>query len=735
MAEFTVNEFVIELGFQETVMKGLAKVEKQVLPIANRIEKSINKAFRVDAGKLTQPGINRMVKNVETASRKINASLTKAFQINNLGRGSLRGFENEGSAAARRIAKEMRRAFGQSLSLNPVTVPRTGRTTQPRATPQERINELAQRQHTTAAYGNMQLRTPERAAAYSQRVNALRDQHLLTGDFSQFRAGLRSLNFEFAQGTRQASLARAAEREAARAAAQTGTGFDGLTGKMGALAAGIVALQKAVEYFEGALQEGVKRTQARTMLSTAFGDDTKAITAAVNDVANRYGMDKVTSQEQAAQLRMTLPEAQFSNQQIPQLLETENVFAHQTGMGQEQVGRFNYALQQIASSAKLMGQDWLQVVNASPALIKPLQELTGTKDTRALRDKLKTYTGGEVAKLMIQAMENLNNKSGAAAKAQNNAAAAMGRYSNAVKDGQEQFFNGFDKGFQNLLNALTTSLSDSGGILNDLGEMLGGVFNKTAAFIYLLDQVTSNIRGAIGLMGFGIRNFINQQTSDVQTAFNKLFKDIKSGLGGLFDSPLVRMMRHFAPSQDKEDDNHWYSKPLKWFDAANDVNPMSYAQHQFSKGVGDAYDVAAAATKQSWAKGENGNLSFLFSLADKLNRVAANTTTNLSTVGWKPNIGPSQSLMQMNTSGRGSYSNQPLRIEIPPVKFGGSIQLNIPLPDGTMYTTHAEVKQLIQGNQESQLISATGTGGQWQTQGQSAGWSPSMLMKQQPQPQ
>lgn len=733
--KFVVDEFVVELGFSEKVMAGLQRVEKQVLPIANRIEKSLNKAFRVDAGKLTQPGISRMIKNVETASRKINASLTKAFQVNNLGRGSLRSFENEGSATARRIAKEMRRAFSQTRIYSPIIPPtsgaRPGRTTQPRVTPQERINELAERQHQSAAYGHMLLRTPDRAAAYSTRVNELRDQHAATGDLRGFRSSLRALNYQTAQGTRAAALRASQEAAAARAAAQAGTGFDGLLGKAGMLAAGFMTLQKAVQYFQDSLQEGIKRTQAKTMLSTAFGGDTKAITDAVNDVANRYGMDKASSQEQAAQLRMTLPEAQFSNQQIPQLLETENVFAHQTGMGQEQVGRFNYALQQIASSAKLMGQDWLQVVNASPALIKPLQELTGTKDTRALRDKLKTYTGGEVAKLMIQAMENLNNKSGAAAKAQNNAAAAMGRYSNAVKDGQEQFFNGFDKGFQNLLNALTMSLSDSGGILNDLGEMLGGVFNKTAAFIYLLDQVTSNIRGAIGLMGFGIRNFINQQTSDVQTAFNKLFKDIKSGLGGLFDSPLVRMMRHFAPSQDKEDDNHWYSKPLKWFDAANDVNPMSYAQHQFSKGVGDAYDVAAAATKQSWAKGEDGNLAPLFSFVGKLNRIAAVATISLSSLPLKP-ANPAV-LTQLSMSTGRAYSNQPVRIEIPPVKFGGQIQLNIPMPDGSTWTTRADVQDLIQDHHQTVLTTTQGTAGQWQTYGQSAGWSPSMLMNQKPQ--
>lgn len=729
-SQFIVDSFTVELGFSEKVMAGLQRLEKKIIPMAERIEKKLNNAFRVDAGKITQPGINRMVKNVERAGKKINRTLTNAFKIDNLGRGSLRSFETEGVQSARRVAREMQRAFSATRTSLPAGVNRPGR--RPRLTAgdtlarnQERINELHQRQTTSAQYGNMLLRTQERATEYRTRLNALREQHAASGDFAQFRSGLRSLNFEFAQGARAASQARAAQRLAAMEAT---TGLGGLAGAAGGVVAAFFTAQKAVQFFTDSLQEGIKRTQAQTMLSTAFGADTQAIKAAVDTYADKYGADKATAQEQAAQLRMTLPEAQFSNQQIPQLLETESVFAHQTGMGQEQVGRFNYALQQIASSAKLMGQDWLQVVNASPALIKPLQELTGTKDTRALRDKLKTMSGAEVAKAMIQAMENLNNKSGAAAKAQDNVAASLGRLSNAEKDAQEAFFNGFNGGFKNLLNSLTMNLKDSQGTMNTLGKVLGGAFNKIASTMYALDQITSNIRGFIAIIGFEFKDFVKEQSEPLQKAFGKLFKDLRGGLDSLFDSPLVSMIRHFAPDEKKPGkagESHWYDKPLKWFDAVNELNPLARANRVVAKVSGDAYDVAATATKQSWDKGEKGNFSPLVKVAHAVNNFAENYNSSLPGGlfgGGAPAISP----MSMGTS----TPQAPLRIQVPEFKFGGSIQLNIPLPDGSVYTTHAEVKDLIQDNHESVMMSAQGLGGQWQQHGNNAGWTPSLLARQ-----
>lgn len=745
--QFVVDSFTIELGFSEKVMAGLQRVEKRVLPLAERIEKKLNNAFRVDAGKITQPGINRMVKNVERAGKQINRTLTNAFKIDNLGRGSIRSFETEGVQSARRVAREMQRAFSATRTSLPASPNRPGRRPRPTAGDvlarnQERISELHQRQTTSAQYGNMLLRTPQRAEEYRTRLNTLRDQHAASGDFAQFRSGLRSLNFEFAQGARAASQARAAQRLAAMEAT---TGLGGLTSAAGGVVAAFLTAQKAVQFFADSVQEGIKRTQAQTMLSTAFGADTQAIKTAVDTYADKYGADKATAQEQAAQLRMTLPEAQFSNQQIPQPLETESVFAHQTGMGQEQVGRFNYALQQIASSAKLMGQDWLQVVNASPALIKPLQELTGTKDTRALRDKLKTMSGAEVAKAMIQAMENLNNKSGAAAKAQDNVAASLGRLSNAEKDAQEAFFNGFNGGFKNLLNSLTMNLKDSQGTMTTLGKVLGSVFNRIASLVYLFDEVSSNIRGALTLMQFEFKDFYNGLDKDTRDKLDELGKVVKSGLShivelalGIFGVKAVGGVGRLAAGAAERGAGAVGASGL-----ARAAGFLRVGIVAMERGVIAMFVAALLNHKiddvQEKAKAANmttGEYIMHMKQEREKNKKPLFDYDNWQWVKdvkgrWKETLNAPLA-PQWGNNGLAA-ANVPQIVQVHTyVHFDGQLQNTLDaraLNDIMMKPV--DVKDLIAGHHEDVMTTATGLSGGWQQHGQNAGFRPSMLTRPQ----
>ncbi|EHJ8806914.1 phage tail tape measure protein, partial [Escherichia coli] len=83
MAQFKVDDFLIELGFSsQKVLKGLEKAEKQTMQIASRIEKRLNKAFKVNPTPLND-SLKLMEKNVDKTVSKIEQRLknTKAFKI------------------------------------------------------------------------------------------------------------------------------------------------------------------------------------------------------------------------------------------------------------------------------------------------------------------------------------------------------------------------------------------------------------------------------------------------------------------------------------------------------------------------------------------------------------------------------------------------------------------------------------------------------------------------------
>lgn len=83
MAQFKVDDFLIELSFNsQKVLKGLEKAEKQTMQVASRIEKRLNKAFKVNPTPLND-SLKVMERNVDKSVSRIEQRLknTKAFKI------------------------------------------------------------------------------------------------------------------------------------------------------------------------------------------------------------------------------------------------------------------------------------------------------------------------------------------------------------------------------------------------------------------------------------------------------------------------------------------------------------------------------------------------------------------------------------------------------------------------------------------------------------------------------
>ncbi|MGQ4133056.1 tape measure protein, partial [Escherichia coli] len=73
MSKFTVDSFIVELGFNENVIKGLQRVEKAALQSAQRIERNLNRAFKVNP-KSMDKDLTASLGNME---KKINPTFNK----------------------------------------------------------------------------------------------------------------------------------------------------------------------------------------------------------------------------------------------------------------------------------------------------------------------------------------------------------------------------------------------------------------------------------------------------------------------------------------------------------------------------------------------------------------------------------------------------------------------------------------------------------------------------------
>ncbi len=739
--KYTVSEFSIEMNFDtRKVLSGLAALEKRVEQSAVRIESRLNNAFRrVNGAQRMGDMFNRINKSASRSADHISREMRRAFGSSSPNANAFSVYERNGIRAANAVRDAMRDAARAGAPAGNNPRPYTPRVNN-RLSGGESIRDLSHRQTTTSFYGNMQLRNPQLAQQYNQRLNELRNSSLMGNrDVTAFRSNLRDLNFEFAQTMRQASITRSQQRLSAMEGAG---GLTRLSGAATALAAAFLTVQKAVEFFGEALQEGAKRQQASTMLRTAYGDQAKAITDAVDEYANKYGADRLEARQQAAQLRMTMPKDIFSDKDIPKLLETESVFAHQTGMTQDAVGRLNYAMQQIATSTHLMGQDWLQVVNASPALIQQLLQLTGKKSVKDLKEFAKTMSGADFVKKMTQAMEQLNTKTNAAVAAQGSMMAVQGRMSNAVKDSQDKFFQGFEGGFKNLLSALTGLLGDNQDIFLSLGKSLGAFFNTLAGYVYALDNIILLSKAYLADLKGWWTEFFKGLPAPVQKGLSFVGDIITNFIKGVSEAALLYMgvgiagkgvglmariaglggvgvaagagaaagggfLTSIIPTIVAAVAAYLVTKPVAdyIFGKGKSFSDKQYGEEKVAGG--NLYKNSPLGRTYEWFKEQFADVPdnwSQFRSAPPLPGMSASSSSY---------IPPAQRVM----------------VKLDEIKFS-PLTLNIPLPDSSTYTTTVDVNNLIQGHVEASMMSSQGLGGGWQIPGQNAGYfSPSSLKR------
>jgi tape measure domain-containing protein len=744
MANQVVDEFIIELGFSEKVLAGLTKLEKQILPIATRMEKRLDKVFSKDRSKLMNPTFKAIEKRAQTASRNINRSLTDAFRVGNAGNGLFRSYEQEGRAASRNVASMMRDAYRTQprVTVPPVT---TAPRNRPPANVRDRINTVAERARTSSLYGRLQLRDDGSAQRYNSRLQLLQMQHTASENLRGFQSHLRRLNFEFSSQLRVASQARASQRLAAMESTNLTGAFGGISSAAIPLVGALMSVQKAVQFFNDSIEEGAKRQQAATMATVAYGSKQEALrmTIKADEVANQYGLDTATVRQQMAQMRMTMPKA-FDNDKLAKFFGDESVFAHTTGMNNDAVYRLNYAIQQIAASPKLMGQDWLQVVNASPALVAKMADTLGVKDSSDVKAKLKTMKGSDIAELMMKAMQPTPEQ---VKMAQHNILAARGRMYNAEKYAMDKNFRGFSSHLSTLYDSLASSLNNSGGLFERGGQAVGWFIARLNDITKALDNIGMNVDGGLTLLEEKWDKFYSTLSPSTQKALN-LVKDqfntffdwlivtatAALGLGGLkFGGRLLGVGRAAGGTAGAAAEGGATSVMGSTAGKAFGIAAAAYIGVELGNLIFDKWipEFQKFANKE-WGWGgasgtettHGGNtlkdspVDWLFTKVGSLwDGLGKGGLKDPALAGYNPYAQNNQSALLAQTP----INFAPLRIEV--VSNG---QLNVALPDGTIQRVALDT---INQQHELQMMSATGLAGGWQSPGQNAGWNPSLLKK------
>ncbi|EGE9436313.1 tape measure protein, partial [Escherichia coli] len=455
MAQFKVDDFLIELSFNsQKVLKGLEKAEKQTMQIASRIEKRLNKAFRVNPTPLND-SLKVMERNVDKTVSKIEQRLknTKAFKIKT---------EIEDT-------------------LKPLRQPR-----------QPRIS------------GNRAI-----TAAYSANMSKLKgfDPILQKYIKSQFYGlSAKAGSMDSSKFNEKLAQLNASVREAiAKARGHTSTSINNTSDAFNNLASNAIKLSGAFYSVMGALNAykaimnaGLKRDSAQRAAKFVLGDKASEAETFIRGLADKTGLNISEGLSSYAKFAAGA-QGSMSQEQTQELFGNATAMSRLMGLSNDELNGILKAFEQMASKGKIQAEELRgQLGDRMAGAFKLFAEalgMTATELDKAMKDGkiLSSDTLPKVAKQMGLMID----KAGGWAEVAKSTQTALGKLANNWDDTMVKIFSGSQDELNGFLSSLSNLLSEMGMSSSIAGDAIGGLIDMLKAGVDDIRIFNNHIEGWI----------------------------------------------------------------------------------------------------------------------------------------------------------------------------------------------------------------------------------------------
>ncbi|MCV7963953.1 tape measure protein [Escherichia coli] len=455
MAQFKVDDFLIELGFNsQRVLKGLEKAEKQTMQVASRIEKRLNKAFKVNPTPLND-SLKVMERNVDKTVSKIEQRLknTRVFKIKT---------EIEDT-------------------LKPLRQPR-----------QPRIS------------GNRAI-----TAAYSANMSKLKGfdpilQKYIKSQFYGLSAKAGSMdNSKFNEKLAQLN---ASVREAiAKAKGHTSTSINNTSDAFNNLASNAIKLSGAFYSVMGALNAykaimnaGLKRDSAQRAAKFVLGDKASEAETFIRGLADKTGLNISEGLSSYAKFAAGA-QGSMSQEQTQELFGNATAMSRLMGLSNDELNGILKAFEQMASKGKIQAEELRgQLGDRMAGAFKLFAEalgMTATELDKAMKDGkiLSSDTLPKVAKQMGLMID----KAGGWAEVAKSTQTALGKLANNWDDTMVKIFSGSQDELNGFLSSMSSLLSEMGMSSSIAGDAIGGLIDMLKAGVDDIRIFNNHLEGWI----------------------------------------------------------------------------------------------------------------------------------------------------------------------------------------------------------------------------------------------
>ncbi|WP_109866497.1 tape measure protein, partial [Escherichia coli] len=506
MSKFTVDSFIVELGFSENVVKGLQRVEKAALQSAQRIERNLNRAFKVDTKQLDS--------NLTASLKSMEGKINKTF---------------DRLEARAKNTKAFRFTSQVNDAINPPKQPR-----------QPRIS------------GNRAI-----TAAYSANMSKLKGfdpilQKYIKSQFYGLSAKAGSMdNSKFNEKLAQLN---ASVREAiAKARGHTSTSINGdraansldsLSSAAVKTAGAFISFQAVLSAYQRVMEVGLQRASSERSIDFVFGDQSTQVKKFIQDLTQITGMDTTETQAQFASFGASAKNT-MGLEGSEELFKNLTGYSRLMGRSDEQIQRALTAVSQMASKGQVMAEELKgQLSEALPGATQAFAKALGLTE-KQLFDKMKNgdvKASDALPKFAKELGSQIDSRGGWKA-IQDSTQTMLGNLKNTWNNSLTDIFRGSEDGLQDFTRSLTTLLNSLGGSGKSLGESLGSLMTDMSHGVDSLTDISYRVRAFFDEVTLAYRGLTDEQKKVVDALGSGLINSLKVLAGVIAVNKVVGVTR------------------------------------------------------------------------------------------------------------------------------------------------------------------------------------------------
>ncbi|HFK9382276.1 TPA: tape measure protein [Escherichia coli] len=506
MSKFTVDSFIVELGFSENVIKGLQRVEKAALQSAQRIERNLNRAFKVDTKKFD----SNLTSSLKSMEGKINktfdrlearAKNTKAFrftsQVNDV-------INPPRQSRPRRVTGD--RAITAAYSAN--------------MTKLKGLNPIVEKYIKSQFYGL--------ASKAGQMDN------------TKFNEALAKLNSSVREAIAKAKGHTSTSINSDRAA----NSLDNLSSAAVKTAGAFISFQAVLSAYQRVMEVGLQRASSERSIDFVFGDQSTQVKKFIQDLTQITGMDTTETQAQFASFGASATTT-MGLEGSEELFKNLTGYARLMGRSDEQIQRALTAVSQMASKGQVMSEELKgQLSEALPGATQAFAKALGLTE-KQLFDKMKNgdvKASDALPKFAKELGSQIDSRGGWKA-IQDSTQTMLGNLKNSWNTTLDSIFRGSENGLQDFTRSLTTLLNSLGGSGKSLGESLGNLMTSMSHGVDSLTDISYRVRAFFDEVTLAYRGLTDEQKKVVDALGSGLINSLKVLAGVIAVNKVVGVTR------------------------------------------------------------------------------------------------------------------------------------------------------------------------------------------------